>query len=450
VANTGVLYWGNKLYALWEVGRPYELQPHTLDTVGESDLGGQLGQRLAGHYRLARERDGTHRCVAFGAQVSLAGSHLEFYEMDPSGAIAAKSKYPLNTGSDIMFVHDMLVTDHWYVVLMGPMRFDMRRFFTEYAASRTSLAELLVYDKAGRSQILFYPRPGKPCPPGVPTPPPNAPVVVPAPPAFSFHHVNAYEEDGGRRVVLDTIVWQDMALDVTQHNVTTAYYQGGCRTQLVRMTADMVTRRLASCERVVQRTLEFPAINNWGASGRPYQYAYCAADAVDDPKAWAPAQALLKIRIPRELGRAPPPPHAPPLSALGERAGGDAPGVVTSEWRPGPRCFVNEPFFVPRSPPVGSSSGASSNGSGGIAGSGGEQAEDDGWIIVGVHDAEVQRAHIAILDAQRIEEGPVASIALPHALPPGLHGCWAPDYLGPDPNDLGVPKWREPNRIRQL
>jgi carotenoid cleavage dioxygenase-like enzyme len=28
-------------------------------------------------------------------------------------------------------------------------------------------------------------------------------------------------------------------------------------------------------------------------------------------------------------------------------------------------------------------------------------AEDEGWLIVGVHDAEAQRGRIAILDARR-------------------------------------------------
>lgn len=68
------------------------------------------------------------------------------------------------------------------------------------------------------------------------------------------------------------------------------YYDGGCRTQLVRMVADAVSGTVTSCTRVVQRTLEFPAINWGGSSGRPYSYAYFAADAVDHPRAWAPAQ----------------------------------------------------------------------------------------------------------------------------------------------------------------
>jgi hypothetical protein len=68
--------------------------------------------------------------------------------------------------------------------------------------------------------------------------------------------------------------------------------------------------------------------------------------------------------------------------------GGDRaamPGIVSAgarceEWRPGQRKFLQEPMFVARP---------------------GSTAEDDGWIIVGVHNAETMRGEIAILDAQR-------------------------------------------------
>jgi carotenoid cleavage dioxygenase-like enzyme len=65
------------------------------------------------------------------------------------------------------------------------------------------------------SQVHFIPRPGK-------TPPsstgPAKAHVISAPPFFSFHHVNAYELNGGERVVLDTISWQDIAFEVSQHS----------------------------------------------------------------------------------------------------------------------------------------------------------------------------------------------------------------------------------------
>ena len=40
VANTGVLFRNQKLYALWEAALPYEIDPVSLDTIGSTDLQG--------------------------------------------------------------------------------------------------------------------------------------------------------------------------------------------------------------------------------------------------------------------------------------------------------------------------------------------------------------------------------------------------------------------------
>ena len=60
------------------------------------------------------------------------------------------------------------------------------------------------------------------------------------------------------------------------------------------------------------------------------------------------------------------------------------------------------------------------------------------------------QADIVILDAARIADGPVATIHLPHHLPASLHGSFSPEYLGPDPEDASVPRWKEPNQLRPL
>ena len=42
LANTNILAWGGKVYALYEAGRPVELDPVNLDTMGEVDMNGKL------------------------------------------------------------------------------------------------------------------------------------------------------------------------------------------------------------------------------------------------------------------------------------------------------------------------------------------------------------------------------------------------------------------------
>ncbi|WP_437725669.1 carotenoid oxygenase family protein [Sorangium sp. So ce861] len=57
VANTSPFVAGGRLFALMEAGRPTELDPATLDTLGESDLGGVLGPTFSAHpHRVAARR----------------------------------------------------------------------------------------------------------------------------------------------------------------------------------------------------------------------------------------------------------------------------------------------------------------------------------------------------------------------------------------------------------
>ena len=42
MANTALFEWDGKLWALWEAHRPFVLDPVTLHTLGEDDVGGLL------------------------------------------------------------------------------------------------------------------------------------------------------------------------------------------------------------------------------------------------------------------------------------------------------------------------------------------------------------------------------------------------------------------------
>ena len=52
------------MISCYETGLPYCLDPHTLNTLGPDDLGGQLKLRtLAAHFRLDMENDVSILCV---------------------------------------------------------------------------------------------------------------------------------------------------------------------------------------------------------------------------------------------------------------------------------------------------------------------------------------------------------------------------------------------------
>ncbi len=57
----------------------------------------------------------------------------------------------------------------------------------------------------------------------------------------------------------------------------------------------------------------------------------------------------------------------------------------------------------------------------------GAAREDDGWAIGFVYDRAREASDLVILDAQRYEEPPVATVRLPCRVPVGIHGAWLAD-----------------------
>lgn len=56
----------------------------------------------------------------------------------------------------------------------------------------------------------------------------------------------------------------------------------------------------------------------------------------------------------------------------------------------------------------------------------GSAGEDDGYLISFITDENTGTSECILIDAARLEEGPVCRIALPHKLCSGTHACWAP------------------------
>ena len=53
-------------------------------------------------------------------------------------------------------------------------------------------------------------------------------------------------------------------------------------------------------------------------------------------------------------------------------------------------------------------------------------AEDDGWLMGFVIDTQQDTTDLVILNAQDFAGAPVASVHIPHRIPPGFHGNWVP------------------------
>lgn len=150
VANTAVLFWAGRLWALWEALQPYRLDPATLATRGVDTLGGLLREGLpfaSGVPPLdaaLRSLDSGLGGDAFSAHPHVCGAtgNLVTFSYQIRPLLAAPPEGPLQTVLTILefapgsleplarrdvplrgygFVHDFCFTEKYYVVFQNPV-----------------------------------------------------------------------------------------------------------------------------------------------------------------------------------------------------------------------------------------------------------------------------------------------------------------------------------------
>jgi carotenoid cleavage dioxygenase len=183
-------------------------------------------------------------------------------------------------------------------------------------------------------------------------------------PCYVFHPMNSYED--GDTIVLDVArlshIWRDSMMDFPPP-------------ELWRWTIDTVSGTVRE-ERVDDRPAEFPRVAD-SVVGLKHRYGYMMA-IPDNPDYSNPmGQTGAIVKYDRETG-------------------------ARTEYVLGRGRLPGEPVFVPAD---------------------GGTAEDDGYLMTYVYDAESDSSEFIVLDAATMDQTPVASIGLPR-IPFGFHGNW--------------------------
>ena len=188
-------------------------------------------------------------------------------------------------------------------------------------------------------------------------------------PCYVFHVANAYDDADGR-VVLDVVAYD------TMFPAAKSNYGPEGHSRFERWTVDPKSR--ATTRRVIDSAAqEFPRQDE-RRFGQPYRYAYTIGILGDETQMIGHT-CLYKHDL-----------HAGTRQVHGFGEGRH------------PGEFV----FVPAAP---------------------DSGEDEGWLIGLVIDMALQTTDLVILDARCFEREPVASIRIPHRVPPGFHGNWVAD-----------------------
>lgn len=195
-------------------------------------------------------------------------------------------------------------------------------------------------------------------------------------PFFTFHHVNAFEQDN--EIVVDIIIYPDTQV-IDQLNFNFILAGDAVKTppgmgRLARFTINKKNKNVSK-KYITTEHIELPRINYEKYNGREYTYVYSAG--YRDPVSPYVFNKLVKINV-----------------TTGE----------TLEWF-ADNCYPGEPIFVADSSICSSS-----------------LKEDAGVVLSIVLDAQREKSFLLVLDAQTFTELSRAEVDYP--IPFGIHGTY--------------------------
>ncbi|HET8708519.1 MAG TPA: carotenoid oxygenase family protein, partial [Pseudomonadales bacterium] len=238
-ANTSLVYHAGKLLALWEGGRPWQLDPSTLDTVGEYDFNKRLHPLAAfSAHGKTSARNGCY--YNFGLRPKLNGQGaIDLYKISPSGYLVQKASVDIDF---MCFCHDFALTEHYAVFFISPLAMKSPLPF---------MAGLSTFDQALKWQ-------------------PNLGMKVYVvrlsdfklermyfidQPFVAIHYGNAWEENG--KIIVDLTRFEDFRVNELLRNVFTLPANGAGGV-LYRYTLDMVNGNVTGVPFDKAKRGEFP------------------------------------------------------------------------------------------------------------------------------------------------------------------------------------------------
>ena len=250
-ANTNVVWIGGRLLALWEAGRPHRIDPVTLATLGEDDLGVlRPGSTFSAHPKRHPAGD----IWNFGVRYTRRHS-VDLYRCAPDGPVARALTVELPFNA---MVHDFALTERRAVLVVQPLL--LPRVPVAMLAGARSYAESLRWEPRRGTHIAVIDLES------------GAIRWHRGEPFALFHTVNAW--DDGDDVVLDVVAYEDGTVVVT----TLVEVMTGRMGRPIASRAERITvSPRETCFRrrpLAAAALEFPRVSPPNES-RPHRRVYC-------------------------------------------------------------------------------------------------------------------------------------------------------------------------------
>lgn len=299
IANTNIIYWGDKLLALWEAAEPHSLDPKTLETLGLDRLDGILeeGDAFAAHPWIDPQGNNGEPClINFSIKPGLS-STITIFELDTQGKLLKRHAHSV---PGFCFIHDFAITPNYCIFFQNPVSFNPLPF----ALGMRGAGECIKFQPQQPTKIIIIPRNGK-----------DPASILQTPAGFVFHHANAFEE--GEEICIDSICYASFPEVEPGSDFRQVEFDALSPGQMWRFRANLRSQTVQR-ELTESRCCEFPYVHP-DKAGLPYRYLFMGA--AHNPTGNAPLQAILKIDW-----------------ETGER----------QLWSAAPQGYVSEPIFVPR------------------------------------------------------------------------------------------------------
>jgi len=257
-ANTSLIYHGGKLLALNEGGRPWELKPGTLETVGEFSYDGELknGEVFSAHGKIHPK---TGDYINFGA--GLAGmtwkglqACVNIYRINSNGKMINRGQILLDS---FPFCHDFALTERYAIffinsivfhgmgnVILGSKTISEQVKFDDDVPMKVIVVDLDTLEEVKRFETD---------------------------PGAIIHFGNAFEQ--GDEIIIDGMYASDFDANATLSDVFNpdGRFNGGTYN---RFTLNMATGSLSSAK-MSEHESEFPTFNT-EKTGTKHEVCYTA------------------------------------------------------------------------------------------------------------------------------------------------------------------------------
>ncbi len=403
-ANTQVLPWQDKLMACYEGGWPVLLDPKTLASIKDYDLGGRLeeGEHMSAHWHRNPHRKAIYNYTLTGhpglldpleprkeigtgvyphGQRPLAyNTRISLIELPDEGEPRRLTDLH---AANYPFLHDFIVTRSYAIFLIPPVYTDVLAM----AENEGTLADNFLWKAEDGVQVVV-----------VSLEDPERWWTFGIDAFWLWHFANAYEKDDA--LVIDYVQYRDYNHDVKDFllSIHTGRYPATVRgSYLTRLTLPLDSKGAPIPRNRRSRLLsdvscEFPRVSP-AALTREYRVVWMAAHSSEYASEQCPWDTLAKV---------------------------DVHDGTTRRYTFGSEQIPSEPIFVPRAD---------------------SDAEDDGYVLNLVYDGLEDRSYLAILDGRKLSAaGPdpdgkpahlpagalLAKVHLPTRVPQTFHRVWVP------------------------